>query len=115
MSIGICNRRVLHDHAAKRCYQRYKIVLTTDLRYRIISKIQKRDGQLIEICSRNKMIWKVTVNNNSFIVVFNKVQRRIITFLPRSKRYKSKYRYANKKMAMAQYNKHRIRNDIKGR
>jgi hypothetical protein len=77
------NRQYSHYvHSSRRIYERYGTdILLVDYQ-KMINKIREGDATFLQRMSRSRSIFKVELNGTLFIVVYDKNNHNIVTFLP---------------------------------
>jgi hypothetical protein len=78
---GITKKRHV-AHCERRAFERYGELHADKLIPEILSKIRKGDGEFVRKQSNSKTLWKVIVNLKTYIVVYDKNTKCLVTFLP---------------------------------
>jgi len=69
-------------HCERRAFERYDELSIKDIAPAIISKIHRGEGEFVKRQSNSKTLWRVTVNQKSYKVVYDKNTKCLVTFLP---------------------------------
>ncbi len=73
----------LRRHAARRAEERYGIKLTKEMLQELVRKIQSHRSKLVpQVNSWTRTVHLVELNSRIFKVVYSKVKKEIVTFLP---------------------------------
>lgn len=69
-------------HARRRAKERYNLELTQDLHRLLVRKIQDQRGTYLGRRSKRTSVWEVTHLKQTYKVVYDKIRKVIVTFLP---------------------------------
>lgn len=79
--MGCVKSKLYSPHAAQRAYERYGLTVNKTVAREIMGQIRSGKGTLAYKPSCSRRVYFVTVNGETFHVVYSVKQKRIITFL----------------------------------
>lgn len=75
--------KVLNAHAKKRAEERYGLNLNKHARREIVQMIQSNKAEFVAKESNNRSLWRVSYENQSLNVVYDRLRSTMCTVLPR--------------------------------
>ena len=75
--------KILNAHAKRRAEERYGINLNKEARHEIVQAIQSNRAEFVAKQSNNRSLWKVSYQDESLNVVYDKQRGTLCTVLPR--------------------------------
>lgn len=69
-------------HARRRAAERFHLDVTEEVRNLLKSKIKKGEGIFLYRNSRRVSVWSLSLNEQTYKVVYDKQRKEIVTFLP---------------------------------
>lgn len=72
----------LARHAQRRALERFGIDYTREMRNALVGDIQTMRGEFLESKSNRISIWAVDYKDKTYAVVYDKIRREIVSFLP---------------------------------
>jgi len=70
-------------HSKRRAWNRYGISLNKLRRRELVKMIQEGEGTFVKQSANNSSIWKLEVEGQDVLVVYDKTKKDIATFLPK--------------------------------
>src|SRR5271167_2789991 len=74
--------KILNAHAKRRAAERYDLDLNKDARREIVHMIQTNRAEFVSKQSNNRSLWKVSFQDKSLNVVYDKLRSTLCTVLP---------------------------------
>lgn len=74
--------KILNAHAKRRAAERYDLSLNKDARREIVHMIQTNQAEFVAKQSNNRSLWKVSFQDKSLNVVYDKHRSTLCTVLP---------------------------------
>lgn len=75
--------KILNAHAKQRAKERYGVDLNHDDRNKIVGMIQKNEAEFVGKQSNNRTLWRVSYQDKSLNVVYDKARNSMCTVLPK--------------------------------
>src|SRR5271169_6644645 len=75
--------KILNAHAKKRAEERYGLNLNKEARHEIVSMIQTNQAEFVGKQSNNRTLWRVSYQDQSLNVVYDKARNTMCTVLPK--------------------------------
>lgn len=75
--------QILNAHAKKRAEERYGLTLNHKDRAEIVNMIQKNEAEFVGKQSNNRTLWRVSYQDQSLNVVYDKARNSMCTVLPK--------------------------------
>ena len=74
--------KILNAHAKRRAAERYDLALNKDARREIVQMIQTNKAEFVSKQSNNRSLWRVSYQDKSLNVVYDKQRSTLCTVLP---------------------------------